>query len=223
MHSLFGSLMAVAAAAFFTYLCYHILRWLFLQWQVIRAAAPECLEALRAAREKIYRFSRYGILPSHVVSDPTREELKRIQKLLRKQLILLENLEKNRKIEASSPAPAPSVRDLLECADGLHYLHNSLRELPGYSERVEEGFEIVWHKLETVLSLTGLALLRQRHVPFDPKYHQAVENRAPGSRDLQVIQVLVPGVLQDGRLMRPAKVVLDVPKQPCANNGGKSL
>ncbi len=57
-------------------------------------------------------------------------------------------------------------------------------------------------------------------IPFDPQVHEAVANRNPGSHPLEVVEVVQPGYLRDGQILRPAKVVVGAASDLTSNSEG---
>lgn len=73
---------------------------------------------------------------------------------------------------------------------------------------LRKGVEMVYGKLVEVLQTFGLEKIGQEGVPFDPQCHDAVQRVEDGEEHGEpiVAQVLRPGYLAGGRVLRPAMV-----------------
>ena len=76
-------------------------------------------------------------------------------------------------------------------------------------ESLQEGSEATLKLLETVMQRFGIEQLDPQGEPFDPNLHEAMtmqpsEGAEPGS----VITVFQKGYALNGRLLRPARVVV---------------
>jgi len=75
------------------------------------------------------------------------------------------------------------------------------------------GIDMVRKQFLEVLKGSGLEKVEALGETFDPNFHEAMAQQpAEGKADQEVIQVFQPGYQLNGRLLRPAKVVI-------ANNG----
>jgi molecular chaperone GrpE len=75
------------------------------------------------------------------------------------------------------------------------------------------GIDMVRKQFLDVLKGSGLEKVEALGETFDPNFHEAMAQQpAEGKADQEVIQVFQPGYQLNGRLLRPAKVVI-------ANNG----
>lgn len=149
----------------------------------------------------------------HGVGEKLEAELGELKKLLRRQGIQQESLvrEVSSKIDAQAagepvsnrPVAASSLADL---ADSFFHLEVSLVRL-GAGPETLAALKIVWEKLQNVCDEAGLELIRESGVPFDSRVHEAL-NRAPAEENPFVGEVMSPGFIHNGRVIRPARVVL---------------
>ena len=135
------------------------------------------------------------------------EELEGVKKVLRRQGLFLEAFKRETlaRIEETGLKNADS---LLQLAEAFFYFDSSLREVAGLPSGQDEAAEMVWEKLELVLSGLGLELIRRTGEPFDPRLHETVERAAEHDRDAVVTKIILPGYLHHGRVGRPARVII---------------
>lgn len=103
----------------------------------------------------------------------------------------------------SFAAEVLTVRDNLERAQAIPL------SSPEVVAKVIEGLALTLSELESVLERQGLAAVDPRGERFDPERHQAMTSVAtnevpPG----HVVEVMQKGYLLNGRLVRPAMVVV---------------
>lgn len=111
--------------------------------------------------------------------------------------------------EARHRAQAELVLGLLEALDDLSrfaHLDPSVTE----AKTVVEGAEMVERKLLKSLAGHGLEVINPVDHPFDPAVHEAVQSEPALSPedDHMVSRVFQPGYLFNGKLLRPARVVV---------------
>ena len=135
------------------------------------------------------------------------EELEGVKKVLRRQGLFLEAFKRETlaRIEETGLKNADS---LLQLAEAFFYFDSSLREVAGLPSGQDEAAEMVWEKLELVLSGLGLELIRRTGEPFDPRLHETVERAAEHDGDAVVTKIILPGYLHHGRVVRPARVII---------------
>ena len=75
---------------------------------------------------------------------------------------------------------------------------------------LSEGIRLVLRRFQDTLKRQGLLEIEADGAPFDPRVHEAVQEipAGPGQREGDVIQVLRRGYLLDGRVIRPATVIV---------------
>src|SRR5262245_13761038 len=98
-------------------------------------------------------------------------------------------------------------------ADWLEVVDSTERALAAFGERggdpVMEGLVALAGQMEDVLRRQGVERVGIPGEPFDPRRHEAVGTMpADGVPPGSVAAVLRPGYAQDGRLVRPAQVVV---------------
>jgi molecular chaperone GrpE len=150
----------------------------------------QLIEKLKAAREEAQRnFETYLRVAA---------ELENIKKRH------LRDREETRKFSNET-----LIRNLLAVLDNLE---QALVHSDGDSNTVAcvtEGVQLTLKGLMDVLSKEGLVQVKSMGEPFDPNFHEAVseiedESVEPGT----IIHELQSGYLLNGRLIRPAKVVV---------------
>lgn len=135
------------------------------------------------------------------------EELEGFKKVLRRQGLFLEAFKK----ETLARIEEKVLKDadpLLQLAEAFFYFDSSLREIAGLPSGQDEAAEMVWEKLELVLSGLGLELIRRTGGPFDPRLHETVERAPEHDGDAVVTKIIQPGYLHYDRVVRPARVII---------------
>lgn len=101
------------------------------------------------------------------------------------------------------------VKNLLAVVDNMERaMVHSAGEIDSV-ECVAEGIELTLKGLMDILSKEGLAQVSALGKPFDPNFHEAVSETEDLSVDAgTVVHELQRGYLLNGRLIRPAKVVV---------------
>jgi molecular chaperone GrpE (heat shock protein) len=135
------------------------------------------------------------------------EELEGIKKVLRRQTLFLEALKKEVLAQVGEKVlqDAEPIRQL---AESFFYFDSFLREGPGLPSGQNEAAEMVWKKLELLLSSLGLELIRRTGEPFDPRLHQTVERAEGENGNMVVTKIIQPGYLYHGQVIRPARVII---------------
>ncbi|KAF1722689.1 nucleotide exchange factor GrpE [Pseudoxanthomonas wuyuanensis] len=74
---------------------------------------------------------------------------------------------------------------------------------------LKDGLELTFKQLLKVAADNGLSVLDPTGQPFNPEHHQAISQaEAAGAEPGSVVQVFQKGYLLNGRLLRPALVVV---------------
>jgi molecular chaperone GrpE len=96
------------------------------------------------------------------------------------------------------------IRDWLEVADSVG------RALAMDGEgAVGNGLQAVRDQIESTLARQGVERTGEVGEAFDPERHEAVAVRAaPDAPDRTVVEVIRPGYVRDGRVLRPALVAV---------------
>ncbi len=104
------------------------------------------------------------------------------------------------------------ARDVVEAADNLQRGLDSLPAQPGEPEivtRMRDGFAGIERSFLTLLERNGIRKEDPTGAPFDPNLHQAMSEQESASHPPgTVLQAWTPGWTLNGRLLRPAMVVV---------------
>ncbi|CAN7296471.1 nucleotide exchange factor GrpE [Pseudoxanthomonas sp. LjRoot143] len=96
--------------------------------------------------------------------------------------------------------------DLLPVFDSLDA---GLAAAGAESSPLKDGLELTFKQLLKVAGDNGLTLVDPTGEAFDPEHHQAISQAdAPGAAPGSVVQVFQKGYVLNGRLLRPALVVV---------------
>lgn len=132
-----------------------------------------------------------------------------------------ENVRKRaqRDIEAASRyAIERFAAELLEVRDGLEL---GIAAGPGAeAAQLIEGMEATLRLLDKAFEKSGLTVLDPAGEPFDPEFHEAMATQPsadhpPGT----VLTVVQKGCVLNGRLLRPARVLVSRAPEPPAESG----
>jgi molecular chaperone GrpE (heat shock protein) len=139
--------------------------------------------------------------------DDILEELDGVKKVLRRQGLFLEAFKKEtlalmeeKKLKEATP--------ILQLAESFFYFEASLREGAALPSGLDEAAEMVWGKLEILLSEMGLELIRRAGEPFNPRLHETVERTAGNDGNAVVTKIIQPGYLHNGQVVKPARVII---------------
>ena len=127
---------------------------------------------------------------------------------------------------AAPPAPAAALPEallaaLLEPLDNLDRALQVEASEPG-ARAILEGLARIRDQLLRALSLLGLEAVEVgAATPFDPRVHEAVATSGAGPRG-EVWIVMRRGFLKQGRLLRPAQVVVGTAEPRPADQGEPS-
>ncbi len=97
------------------------------------------------------------------------------------------------------------VARLLEVLDEFQLALMAAEEKPDF-DRFLHGVELVYAKLMDILRTEGLEPIEADRAPFDPTRHEALMQTGHGDGEPVVVDVLRPGYLLKGRVLRPAGV-----------------
>ncbi|WP_168016410.1 nucleotide exchange factor GrpE [Halomonas salinarum] len=99
------------------------------------------------------------------------------------------------------------VKELLPVIDSLEKALEAMED--GASETHREGVSMTLKMQQDVLSKFGVETVDPEGEPFDPQYHEALTMvPSPDVEPNTVIEVMQKGYLLNGRLVRPAMVVV---------------
>lgn len=134
------------------------------------------------------------------------EEAQGLKKLLRKQSVIIEEVRREQKAAASKDRS--NVDPFLDLCDSIFYLQRAFRS-PGLMSRQHgQVVNTVLKKMDQFAMSSGVEMIHDEGVSFDPRIHEVVVNRSPDAPVLEVLEVVQPGYLRDGMVLRPAKVVV---------------
>jgi molecular chaperone GrpE len=135
----------------------------------------------------------------------------------------IENMKKRalrEKSEFLKHANEDLLKRMLPVVDNLEYalraikdaelkLENSLKSHPVYSNLVK-GVEMTFKHFEQTLEGCGVQVVKAVGLAFDPNHHEAVgEAQNPDVADNNVVQEIQRGFSLYGRVLRPARVVVN--------------
>jgi molecular chaperone GrpE len=108
--------------------------------------------------------------------------------------------------EAERRGRAALVRELLPVLDNLERALKASGESEG---SLSDGVKLVLDELNGVLVRNGIESYEPAGEEFDPEWHEAMMTRPSTADDAgKVVEVLEKGYRQDGRVLRPARVVV---------------
>jgi molecular chaperone GrpE len=97
------------------------------------------------------------------------------------------------------------LSDLLPVFDSL----DAGLSAAGEGDALRHGLELTYKQLLKVAGENGMTVLDPTGQPFDPEHHQAIsQGEADGIAPGHVITVFQKGYLLNGRLLRPALVIV---------------
>ncbi len=101
------------------------------------------------------------------------------------------------------------ARELLQVRDSLELGHQAALDAAVNVEKLREGTELTLKLLGDVMEKFGVTAVDPLEQPFDPAFHQAISMQpradvAPNT----VVAVVQKGYVLNGRLMRPAMVLV---------------
>jgi molecular chaperone GrpE len=102
------------------------------------------------------------------------------------------------------------LKGLLEVVDNLDRTVDAISgEEDEKVKNIYSGIEMVRNQFLNVLKANGLEQVNALGETFDPNFHEAMAQQpAEGKEDQEIIQVFQHGYTLNGRLIRPAKVVI---------------
>ena len=141
----------------------------------------EQAKELEAAREKLLRTAAdYDNARKRLAKE--REEFIRFsqEKLLRELLPVLDNFER------------------------------ALNHSESFDKKLIAGIQMIWKQLLDTLTMQGLKRLSSEGLPFDPHFHEAVDETEEEGPEGIVVKEILPGYVLNDRMLRPAKVRIRV-------------
>jgi len=120
--------------------------------------------------------------------------------------MLLEEV--RREQEAAAARDRLDVQPLLDLCDSVFYLQRAFRSPGLMSRQHAQVVSTVLKKMDHFASSLGLEMIVDEGVSFDSRMHEVVLNRSPEAAVLEVLEVVQPGYIREGVVLRPAKVVV---------------
>ncbi len=112
------------------------------------------------------------------------------------------------------------LEDLLPALDNLALGLAAARQPKADLKTLTDGVELVLQQLKGALSSHGLKEINPAGQPFDPHQHEAISHQADAKVAAEhVLAVVRPGFSLNGRLLRPASVVVSSGPEP---RGGRA-
>jgi len=107
------------------------------------------------------------------------------------------------------------VRELLQVRDSLELGHNAALDQSADVDKLREGTELTLKLLTDVMAKFGVEQIDPEGEPFNPDFHQAMtmqprDDVPPNT----VVTVVQKGFLLNGRLVRPAMVIVSAGAGP---------
>src|SRR5580692_1954375 len=101
------------------------------------------------------------------------------------------------------------LEDLLPALDNLTLGLAAARQPKADLKTLTDGVEMVLQQLKSALANHGLKEINPAGQPFDPHQHEAISHQADAKVPAEhVLTVVRPGFTLNGRLLRPASVVV---------------
>lgn len=101
------------------------------------------------------------------------------------------------------------VQDLLPVIDSLEMGINAANEVDADIHKVKEGNELTLKMFNDCASKFGVEAIDPKGEPFNPEFHQAMTMQESSEHEPNtVLAVMQKGYLLNGRLVRPAMVVV---------------
>jgi molecular chaperone GrpE (heat shock protein) len=103
---------------------------------------------------------------------------------------------------SSGGLTAEQSHDLITLADSLFHILKQSDD--------PDSLRILKERIDAVLAAFGLSMLPLEDIPFDDRHHEVREvGSDPQRPNIWILQTLRPGYLYNGRLLRPAWVVVN--------------
>jgi len=130
----------------------------------------------------------------------------------------IENLKRRQAVElekAHKFALDGFVRALLQVRDSLELGHDAALDESADVEKLREGTELTLKLLSDVMAKFGVEQVDPQGEPFNPEYHQAMTTQPRDDVPPNtVVTVIQKGYLLNGRLVRPAMVIVSAASGP---------
>jgi molecular chaperone GrpE len=101
------------------------------------------------------------------------------------------------------------LEDLLPALDNLALALAASKQQNADLKALAQGVELAQQQLKAALAAHGMTEVNPLGQPFDPHQHQAISHQAsPDVKPEHVLTVVRSGYLLNGRLLRPASVIV---------------
>lgn len=101
------------------------------------------------------------------------------------------------------------VNDLLPVVDNLERAMQLMQEDESLNKAIFEGIELTHKEFTSTLKRQGVEVVEPQGEPFNPEHHQAISMQEQADAEPNsVLQVVQKGYLLNGRLLRPAMVIV---------------
>jgi len=134
------------------------------------------------------------------------EETQNLKKLFRKQGLLLEAV--HREQQALASREQQNLEPLLDLCDAFFHLRRAFQNPGLMSRQHAQVLHLVHQRLHRFALSFGLEMILTEGIPFDARIHEAISNRNPEASSLEVLEVIQPGYLRDGKVLRAARVIV---------------
>jgi len=144
-----------------------------------------------------------------------QEEAKKNLDALLRSRADFENLKKRSAREVLDTAARARVEALSPLLHTLDDLDRALGDPAADGGALRAGIALVRDNLTRRLEALGVSAIATQGARFDPEFHEAVGGVAhPDVEPGMIVQEVQRGFLADGRVMRPARVIVSVPREP---------
>jgi molecular chaperone GrpE len=104
------------------------------------------------------------------------------------------------------------VLDGFETANSQVFTEEVINENP-QALKIKDGIDLIQKKLGDALEKHGLEVIAAANEPFDPNFHQAIQNIPSPDADQEVVgEVFANGYTLNGRVIRAAMVSVRIPE-----------
>lgn len=159
------------------------------------------------------------------VTDSLSEELKKVREEAQKELLYLradfENTRRRLQRDQETAIKFANEKLISEFLNVTDLLDRALSYSGSLKARNDDkeakdfvsGIEILQKELHLLLGRFGVEFIGMPGEKFDPLKHEAISQReAPHENQDSIVEVLQKGSLLNGRLLKPAKVVVAIKK-----------
>ena len=99
------------------------------------------------------------------------------------------------------------LREILPVLDNFE---RALAHSESLDKKLVAGIQMIWKQLLNTLTLQGLKRLSSEGLPFDPHFHEAVDEVEAEGPEGVIVKEILPGYVLNDRVLRPAKVQIRV-------------